>query len=198
MAGRAASSEAPRVFASQGPPDAGLASRGQRFGLAGTARGTPCRPRILPARVLVARDDKHAHKRAPRFHEVLDANHPRFVFGPGSCRADTAAAPAQSPQPPSMSLNIRTAGDLAGACTVTPTNKASFASLNFCNGFAQGILQTNAQDPNGTKICIPNPSPKRSETMKEFAGWARADVSRKGELASVAFLRFMAGRFRCT
>jgi hypothetical protein len=110
-----------------------------------------------------------------------------------------AAAPAQSPQlPPSLSLNIRTAGDLAGACTVAPTGKASFASLNFCNGFAQGILQTNAQNPNGTKICIPNPSPKRSETMKEFASWVRADVSRKDDLASASFLRFMAGRFPCT
>ena len=103
-----------------------------------------------------------------------------------------------SPQPPSLSLNVRTAGDLADACTVTPTSKASFARLNFCNGFAQGILQTNAQNSNGTKICIPNPSPKRSETMKEFAVWVRADVSRKDELASVAFLRFMAGRFACT
>jgi Rap1a immunity proteins len=108
-----------------------------------------------------------------------------------------AAAPSQSPQPPSMSLNIRTAGDLAGACTVTPTSKASFASLNFCNGFAQGILQTNTQNPNGTKICIPSPSPKRSETMKEFASWVRSDASRKDEVASVAFLRFMSGRFPC-
>ena len=33
--------------------------------------------------------------------------------------------------------------------------------------------------------------------MKEFAGWVRADASRKDELASVAFLRFMAGRFPC-
>jgi hypothetical protein len=95
-------------------------------------------------------------------------------------------------------LNIRTAGELADACTVTPTSQASFARLNFCNGFAQGVLQTDRQNSNGTKICIPNPSPKRSETMKEFAGWVRADVSRTDELASVAFLRFMAGRFPCT
>jgi hypothetical protein len=109
-----------------------------------------------------------------------------------------AATSAQSPPAPPVSLNVRTAGDLADACTVAPTSKASFARLNFCSGFAQGILQTNSQDTNGTKICIPNPSPKRSETMKEFAAWVRADVSRKDELASVAFLRFMTGRFPCT
>ena len=109
-----------------------------------------------------------------------------------------AAAPTKSAKPPPVSLNIRTADDLADACTATPTNQASFARLNFCNGFAQGVLQTDRQDPNGTKICIPSPSPKRSATMKEFASWVRADGSRKDEIASVAFLRFMAGRFPCT
>ena len=109
-----------------------------------------------------------------------------------------AAAPTKSPKAPPLSLNIRTAGELADACTVTPTTQASFASLNFCNGFAQGVLQTYRQNPSGTKICIPSPSPKRSETMKEFASWVRAEPSRKDELASVAFLRFMAGRFPCT
>ena len=108
-----------------------------------------------------------------------------------------AAAPTKPPTSTPVSINIRTAGDLADACTLSPTSKISFARLNFCNGFAQGIIQTNSQDQNGTKICIPSPSPKRSETMKEFASWVRADASRKDELASVTFLRFMAGRFPC-
>jgi hypothetical protein len=108
-----------------------------------------------------------------------------------------AAAPTKPPTSTPVSINIRTAGDLADACTLSPTSKISFARLNFCNGFAQGIIQTNSQDQNGTKICIPSPSPRRSETMKEFASWVRADASRKDELASVAFLRFMAGRFPC-
>jgi Rap1a immunity proteins len=110
-----------------------------------------------------------------------------------------AAAPTKSPKPPPVSLNIRTAGELADACTATPTSQASFVRLNFCNGFAQGVLQTDRQNPNGAKICIPDPSPRRSVTMKEFASWVRAaDASRKDEVASVAFLRFMAGRFPCT
>ena len=109
-----------------------------------------------------------------------------------------AAAPTKLPTPPPVGLNIRTAGELADACTATPTSQASFARLNFCNGFAQGVLQTDRQNPSGTKICIPNPSPTRSVTMKEFASWVRDDVSRKDEVASVAFLRFMAGRFSCT
>jgi hypothetical protein len=54
------------------------------------------------------------------------------------------------------------------------------------------------QDPNGTKVCLPSPPPKRGQTMKEFSAWVQADVSRKDDSASVAFLRFMAGRFPCT
>ena len=105
-----------------------------------------------------------------------------------------AAAPVKEPSP--VSINIRTAGDLADACTLSPKSKVDFARLNFCNGFAQGVLQTNGQNP-GTKICLPTPPPKRSETMKEFAAWVRADAIRKDAVASVGFLRFMAGRFPC-
>jgi hypothetical protein len=108
-----------------------------------------------------------------------------------------AAAPTKAPRAAPVSINIRTAGDLADACTVSPNSKSSFARLNFCNGFAQGTLQTNNQNSSGAKICMPKPTPKRSETMKEFASWARADISRKDEVASAAFLRFMAGRFPC-
>jgi hypothetical protein len=105
------------------------------------------------------------------------------------------APPGKSSEP--TSLSIKTANDLADACTLTPNSKASFARLTFCTGFAQGVLQTNGQNPNGTKVCMPDPSPKRSETMKEFANWVRADMTRRVELASAAFIRFMAGRFPC-
>jgi len=109
-----------------------------------------------------------------------------------------AASPTAAPEAAPISVGVRTAGDLADACTVKPANRTDFAQLNFCNGFAQGVIQTNQQSQNGTKICIPNPSPKRSETMVEFARWVRADTSRKDDLASTAFLQFMAGRFPCS
>lgn len=117
----------------------------------------------------------------------------RFIllFGLVVCGA---AAPTKAP--PSVSLSIKTAGDLADACTLSPKSKIEFARVNFCNGFAQGVLQTNSQNP-GIKICLPNPAPKRSDTMKEFAAWVRADAARKDALASVGFLRYMAGRFPC-
>jgi hypothetical protein len=66
-----------------------------------------------------------------------------------------AAAPTKAPRAAPVSINIRAAGDLADACTVSPNSKSSFARLNFCNGFAQGTLQTNSQNSSGAKICIP-------------------------------------------
>jgi len=121
-----------------------------------------------------------------------------FCLTIGYALPTDAATSTKPPTPIALRVNIGSAGDLADACTVPPTGKTNFARLNFCNGFAQGILQTNGQNPNATKICFPSPPPKRSETMKEFASWVRADISRKDDLASVAFLRFMAGRFPCT
>ena len=98
------------------------------------------------------------------------------------CASPThAAPPTKSPVTTSVSINIRKASDLAEACTLAPTSKTSFAQLNFCNGFAQGVLQANEQNQNGTKVCIPSPSPKRSATMKEFANWVRADATRKDD-----------------
>jgi hypothetical protein len=104
-----------------------------------------------------------------------------------------AAAP---PQPP-INLSIRTAGDLASLCSTPPSNAANAARLNFCNGFAQGVLQTARQNPAGPKICFPSPAPKRSETMKEFATWVKADAARNGQEVSTAFLNFMSNRFPC-
>lgn len=113
------------------------------------------------------------------------------------CTLSAHAAPPTKAAP-SPNISIRTANDLANACAAKVTDRASFARLNFCNGFAQGILQTNSQNQSGTKICLPSPAPKRSETMTEFATWVRSDPSRRVQVASVAFLKFMAERFRCT
>jgi hypothetical protein len=103
---------------------------------------------------------------------------------------------AAAPQP-AVNFTIRTAGDLAGLCTTPPTNGANAARLNFCNGFAQGILETARQNPASPKVCFPSPAPKRSETMKEFVTWVQADAARKGQEVSTAFLNFMSNRFPC-
>ena len=121
---------------------------------------------------------------------TLVAVRPFLALLPMIC---VAAAPPQ----PAVNFNIRTAGDLAGLCTTAPTNAANAARLNFCNGFAQGVLQTARQSPTGAKICFPSPAPKRSETMNEFATWVKADAARNGQEVGTAFLNFMSNRFPC-
>jgi hypothetical protein len=106
----------------------------------------------------------------------------------------TVAAP---PKAPPVNINIRTADDLAVACSAKPVSPGNAALLNFCNGFAQGVVQTERLNPGGSKICLPTPAPKRSETMKQFVTWVMADATRKKEGASEGFIRFMSDQYPC-
>jgi hypothetical protein len=58
-------------------------------------------------------------------------------------------------------------------------------------------VQTERLNPEGSKICLPTPAPKRSATMKEFVTWVMADAARKNEGASAGFIRFMSERYPC-
>ena len=59
------------------------------------------------------------------------------------------------------------------------------------------VVQTERLNPGESKICLPNPAPKRSETMKQFVTWVMADTARKEEAASASFIRFMSERYPC-
>ena len=107
------------------------------------------------------------------------------------------AVAAPPPKAPPVSINIRTAGDLAVACSAKPASPGNAALLNFCNGFAQGVVQTERLNSGGSKICLPTPAPKRSETMKQFVTWVMADAARKKEGASEGFIRFMSDQYSC-
>src|SRR5215471_7507258 len=111
----------------------------------------------------------------------------------------TWAAPAVAvpPQAPPVNINIRTAGDLAVACSAKPVSPGNAALLNFCNGFAQGVVETERLNSEGSKICLPTPAPKRSATMKEFVTWVMADAARQKEGGSAGFIRFMSERYPC-
>ena len=56
------------------------------------------------------------------------------------------------------------------------------------------MVQTERLNSGGSKICLPTPAPKRSETMKQFVTWVMADT-RKAEGASAGFIRFMSERY---
>ena len=68
-----------------------------------------------------------------------------------------AALPSTSPKAAPVSVNVRTAGDLAYACTVKPASRTDFARLNFCNGFAQGVLRDESAEPEWNEDLHPEP-----------------------------------------
>jgi len=113
--------------------------------------------------------------------------------------AMTWAIPAVA-APPKLHRSVSTSGRLAISRLPAPLNQSVRAMplcSNFCNGFAQGVVQTERLDPGGSKNCLPTPAPKRSETMKQFVTWVMADTARKEEGASAGFIRFMSERYPC-
>ena len=107
------------------------------------------------------------------------------------------AVAAPPPKTPPVSINIKTAADLAVACSAKPVSPGNAALLNFCNGFAKGVVQTERLNSEGSKICLPTPAPKRSATMNEFVTWVKADATRQKEAASAGFISFMSERYPC-
>src|ERR1051325_462834 len=105
-----------------------------------------------------------------------------------------ASASAAQPKSATPNIKVGTAGDLADACAATPNNPTNAAMLNFCYGFAQGVVQSN-QNSETSSICFPSPPPKRSATMQEFVRWVRAEPNRRAQVASTALTTFMSARF---
>jgi hypothetical protein len=103
-------------------------------------------------------------------------------------------AVAAPPRGAVVSINTNTAADLALACSAKPISPSNAAMLNFCYGFAQGVLQSAS---GASKVCMPTPAPKRSATMAEFVTWVKADTARQKEGASAGFIRFMSERYPC-
>ncbi|HEX5326850.1 MAG TPA: Rap1a/Tai family immunity protein [Acetobacteraceae bacterium] len=92
-------------------------------------------------------------------------------------------------------FQLRNAGDLVAVCSADPSDRLMTAAVNFCHGFAIGVLRTlqDQQTAMRSKLfCITEPPPTRSETITRFVEWAksRPDVlQQKPEDAVLAYLR---------
>jgi hypothetical protein len=91
---------------------------------------------------------------------------------------------------------VRNAGDLASLCSGGPGGGERTAALNFCHGYAQGVVALELQHEKRA-FCIPNPSPSRTQTMNEFVTWARSNPTRLSGSASEAVVAFFRERFPC-
>ncbi len=110
-----------------------------------------------------------------------------------SCVITTATWAAQP-----ISLRVRTAGDLAELCGANPKEAAADAKINFCHGFAQGVVDLQLQHSAGKKpFCFPSPTPSRSATLGQFVSWVRSLPEHRALPATDGLLQFLAERFPC-
>ncbi len=121
-----------------------------------------------------------------------------LVFGCVSITALAADMTGTAREPRSITLQARTAGDLAALCASDPGTPGADAKINFCHGFAQGAVDDRMQTAGEKKpFCFPNPTPSRSTTMKEYVGWVRASPGNLDLPVLEGLFRFMGQRFPC-
>jgi hypothetical protein len=95
-------------------------------------------------------------------------------------------------------LDLKTAGELSDACAATPKDPTGRERINYCIGYAQGVLEAEGRHTGDKKLfCMPTPPPRRIATMQEFTSWVRAIPDRRSKPADEGFLQFMAERFPC-
>jgi hypothetical protein len=100
--------------------------------------------------------------------------------------------------PESISLHANNAGELADLCGANPNQSAADAKINFCHGYAQGMLDAvkkRAQE--AKKFCFPPNAPSRAVVMGEFVNWVRAMPDHRNQTAFDGLTNFFGERFPC-
>ena len=93
---------------------------------------------------------------------------------------------------------VRTAGELADVCAANPNQAIGDARINFCNGFAQGAVEVMLHDAGERRpFCFPSPTPTRTETMRQFVGWVRANSTRAPIPAIEGLYQFLHEKYPC-
>jgi hypothetical protein len=102
------------------------------------------------------------------------------------------AVPAHAQR--SVALHARTAGELADLCTASPRQPEGAAKVNYCHGFAQGMVDVEQQ--HGMRFCFP-PGTSRDTTLAEFARWVGAEPQRRSANAVKGLTQFLTETYPC-
>jgi Rap1a immunity proteins len=81
-------------------------------------------------------------------------------------------------------FRVRSTADLVELCS-TPASDAMYAAaMGFCHGFGVGAYQyyyASVSGPGGKPfVCLPNPTPSRTEAIQMFVAWARENPQYDG------------------
>jgi hypothetical protein len=110
--------------------------------------------------------------------------------------AISLAVPAQAQR--AVTLQARTAAELADLCAASPKESQGDAKINFCHGFAQGAITVELRRGGDKKpFCFPSPAPTRTATMGEFVNWVRSLPEHRAESAVDGLFKFLGERFPC-
>ncbi len=116
-----------------------------------------------------------------------------LALAAAACLALPLAAHAQRP----IDLHVRTAGDLAELCGANPKEPGADAKINYCHGFAQGVVDVEQMKAGDKKpFCFPSPAPTRAATLAQFVAWAH-DSAHRSEGAVDGLMHFLAERYPC-
>jgi hypothetical protein len=95
----------------------------------------------------------------------------------------------------------KTTENLINLCTANPDDPLYPQAVNFCHGYLVGAYHyyhAVSSGPKGTKlVCIPDPRPSRSETIKMFIDWAKAHPEYMNERPVETEFRFLMETWPC-
>ena len=120
------------------------------------------------------------------------------VLGPAFAPALAQVMPAHQ----ESGFSIRNAGDLATLCSAKAPDPRMAAKLNFCFGYAQGVVSSEqeraqANKPDARKFCFPTPTPSRASTMEGYAKWIQATPANANLPAADSVMKYLVERFPC-
>lgn len=98
---------------------------------------------------------------------------------------------------------VHTTGQLVALCTAAPSDPLAAPAVNFCHGFAVGVvrvLQEQDADNPGAKplFCLPAKGLSRNQALSEFVQWVSADPSRMSMPATDGVAGFLAANYPCS
>jgi hypothetical protein len=107
------------------------------------------------------------------------------------------AAHAANPE----NFQVKTTTDLVALCSTDPSASDYPQTIAFCHGYAVGAFAyysaAAAADPALRFICLPNPSPARSQAIVDFIGWTRTHPNEMAAPAIDSVFRYLGERYPC-
>ena len=97
-----------------------------------------------------------------------------------------------------VSLHARTAGELAAMCGANPREAGADARINYCHGFAQGVVDVELARAGEKKpFCFPTPAPTRTAALRQFVEWVRGQPERTNLRPVDGLMQFLGERYPC-